>query len=196
MSGYLTVKNSATILQGVLTGARRRTRCTARRFTLLLGRQEGASVIEFALFSPLLAAGLLSLGLFGVQINNYIKMDQILRAGAAYAMTDPGNDAFIQRLEDIARSKGYTAVNTEEGNIPGVLHVQGGRNCFCPGDETDLGCLLPCEGRRPAVVRYFLIADYREPIAYDFMQALIRISPDFAVRAMSDIELHRQVVVR
>jgi Flp pilus assembly pilin Flp len=131
------------------------TRGLKRVLKSFLRREEGASVLEFALLSPLAAGAILVLGLLILQIGHRIKMDQIVRAGAAIAITDPGQEAVLERMRAAALNKGYIP-----GPVagPDILVIQSVRTCFCPGQNMDMNCDQICPGQRPTVARYTLSA--------------------------------------
>ncbi len=139
----------------ILLAKRPRLKRALSRLKSILPHEEGVTAIEFALLSPLLVGAVLLIGLFGLQINHYIKLDQILRAGAALAITDPGDTVVLERMRAVALEKGYT-LRSKAG--PDALVLQSVRGCFCPGINGALGCDQICPGQRPTVVRYTLDA--------------------------------------
>lgn len=174
-----------------------RLRGADQRAVSLARHDGGASAIEFAFLAPLAAAGMLLLGLIGIQLEHYIKMDQILRAGAAFAIVDPGDSMVTQRMREIARLKGYDAVETEPGSVPGVLHVQGVRTCLCPSDlENMADCSMICPNQRPAIVRYRLVTTYREPISVQIQRSLARLGVRFVIHEIPDPSLAMEVMIR
>jgi len=196
MPGLLDLRHPSASLSGTLPATRRRMRGTFERFISLSRQEEGVSAIEFAILTPLLIVAILSMGLISVLINHRIKMDQILRAGAAVAISDPGGTAVTQRMREVALSKGYSSINTTPGTVPGVLHMQSVRSCFCPeAPNGNLGCNAICFNQRPVVVRYILEAGYRDPLTYRFNDMMRRIGLNFVI-AYTDPFVRAQVVVR
>jgi len=181
-------------LSRIFTDRRQRMRGMFGKFKSLFRHEGGSPAVEFALLSPLLAGGVLFLGMLSVDINHRIKMDHILRAGAAVAINDPGQNAVVQRMREVALSKGYSAISNQPGTVPGVLHMQSVRSCFCPEQPNgNVGCANICVNQRPTVVRYHLEAFYREPLIHRIIIALSRIG--LAIPFL-DPFLTAQVVVR
>lgn len=196
MSGCLNPQEAGMASHGISMGLQRWMRNASKAFMFRLRREEGVSAIEFALISPLLAAGILFLGLVGLQINHHIKIDQILRAGAVAAANDPGGSAVLQRMTEVASAKGYDAINVGEGgNTPGVLILTSARMCFCYTETEGTNCGAVCPDQRPAVVQYRTTAVYREPLAARFLEALSQVIQGFGLE-VDDISLRAQVMVR
>ena len=173
---------------------RQRMRSVFEKFKSLFRHEGGSLAVEFALLSPLLAGGVLLLGMLSVEVNHRIKMDQILRAGAAVAINDPGQVAVTQRMKEVALSKGYSAISTEPGTVAGVLHMQSVRSCFCPENPNgNVGCGNICANQRPTVVRYHLEVFYRDALTHRIIQAVSRIGLGIG---FVDPFLTAQVVVR
>ncbi len=196
MLGLLDMRNSSASLSEALQAMRRRMRHAFERIKFFSRQEEGVSAIEFAILTPFLVAAILALGLISVLIDHRIKMDQVLRAGAAIAISDPGAAAVAQRMREVALSKGYSSINTTPGTVPGVLHMQSVRSCFCPeAPNGNLGCNAICFNQRPVVVRYILEAGYRDPLTYRFNDIMRRIRLNFVI-AYTDPFVRTQVVVR
>jgi len=183
-----------TALSKIFMDRRQRMRTVFGKRKSLFRHEGGSPAVEFALLSPLLAGGVLLLGLLSVQINHRIKMDHILRAGAAIAIDDPGDAAVTQRMRAVALSKGYSNIITQPGTLPGVLHMQSVRSCFCPEQpDGNVGCANICMNQRPTVVRYHLEAFYRDALTHRIVVALSRMRLGIA---LVDPFLTAQVVVR
>lgn len=175
MSGTLNAPGLSETSPRMFLGLRSRTRDASRALPFLFRCERGGSAIEFALLAPLLIGAVLVLGLLGIQINHRIKMDQIVRAGALLAVTDPGSAAIEQRMREVALAKGYENINTQGGSVPGVLHLQSPRSCFCLTTLNSVICGTECPDQRPAIVRYTPEAAYVEPLTFHLMIAMSRI---------------------
>ncbi|WP_081904664.1 TadE/TadG family type IV pilus assembly protein [Palleronia rufa] len=112
--------------------------------------RRGGSAVEFGLIAPMMLAGLLGVVDVGGAVNERIKLDAILRAGALVAMTDPGAAAVSDTLSVVDAGQGAT---DQRASL--TLDVQ--RYCACPGDTgATVACSTTCPGAQPTAIFYRL----------------------------------------
>lgn len=110
----------------------------------------GGSAVEFGLIAPMIVAGLLSVVDVGGAVNERIKLDGILRAGALVAMSDPGVEAVRETIGVVDTGQGAA---TQRGSL--TLDVR--RYCACLTDTaTTVACNATCAGAQPTAIFYRL----------------------------------------
>jgi TadE-like protein len=106
--------------------------------TTILKRQEGQSVVEFALVLPLLALILMSILQFGILFNNYLTLTDAVRAGARKAAVSrhdvDRDDHVIATVENAA-----TALDKDE------LDVTVDSPTWGPGDKVTVKGSYKCD---------------------------------------------------
>lgn len=193
MPGPLNAQGPDTHSPRMRMAMRPRIRRTFLKLKSLLHHEKGSSVIELALVLPLLGAGVLLIGAVGIQLKHYIHAHQILRAGVAAAMHDPGPDAVLQQMRDVATGKGYT-VRTQPGSVPGEITLTSRKECICPYTLTYIDCSSVCPAQRPATVLYVLTAYYRDAEAARSFAAAVDLLRGGG--GLADVLLRTQVMIR
>jgi len=176
-----------------------RLRGAVRRVRSLFLRDDGISALEFALLAPLAMSFILFIGLIGMQTKNHILMQQIVRAGATAADSDPGVEAVYVRMEEVARAKGYhDLVRAQVNAVPNVrdrLYVAVIRSCYCT-DAPAIGqsCETICPDGRPVALSYILRAIHRDSVAINFIYRLVNLFSQGGWGGDTNITTH--VVIR
>ena len=98
----------------------------------LLGCCRGATVVEFALFAPMVIFGLLATVDIGLSVTTRMELDRNVRAGAQAAMSLNNDAAAIESI--VLASAG----------APADMSVDAVRSCFC--GTTATACSVPCAG--------------------------------------------------
>jgi pilus assembly protein CpaE len=112
----------------------------------LLHHQGGLSAVEFALLAPTFIFGLLMTADVGLAVSQRMSMDHTLRAGAQFAMADPGADKVLAALQATASNSPSMTLAAE-------------RYCVCPNDLTaKVSCSTICPGTVPTRAYYTLSA--------------------------------------
>ena len=101
----------------------------------LVGEENGASAIEFALVAPVLVLACLATVDVGLAIGQKMDIDQTLRAASEGAMLDLGRDEVQDLAEAIAAENSTVASSGGgDGSAPAAtdLEVTVDRFCACP----------------------------------------------------------------
>jgi hypothetical protein len=126
------------------------------------------SAVEFALLLPFLVASFLLMVAFGELVHGHIQAAQVLEAGGKAAAQDPGSDAVLSIMGEVAKTKGMTPRFYEGGSIPsGHISLTANRACQCPGVAVTVECGAKCDLDRPPVVFYSLFVSLRPNINID-----------------------------
>jgi len=138
----------------------RRHRAIREGLVRLWGQQEGFSAIEFAVVSPILVIGFMSMVDIGFAAYQRMTMDHVLRSGVQSAMADQGVDRVRSTLTSSA-TQHFTVGATAVGGKPAVsLSVT--RWCSCPETPTTRTlCTTICPSRKPTLAFYSLSASGR-----------------------------------
>lgn len=104
----------------------------------LLKRQDGQSVVEFALVLPLLALILMSILQFGILFNNYLTLTDAVRAGARKAAVSRHD---VNRETDVVATvqNAATALNKDDLNVTVTSPTWG------PGDKVTVKGSYKCD---------------------------------------------------
>lgn len=138
-----------------------------RRFGYFSKHETGAAVLEFAFIAPVLVSFVAILGMIGIEVRDFIKVDQILTAGAAVAIGDPGDAAVVLRMRQVAVAHGYTIADSPVAPGDDRLMLQSARQCFCPNNPEPIAdCTQICTDLRPSGVRYTLSAMLSSSLPY------------------------------
>lgn len=77
--------------------------------------EDGVAAVEFSLLAPILFFAALATVDIGMALGERMTIDHVLRAGANYAMADPGESAVQNALETTAK-KNFTVNKVEPGD--------------------------------------------------------------------------------
>lgn len=86
-----------------------------RQFSKAARDQEGVAAVEFSLFAPILFFACLATVDLGMALGERMTIDHVLRAGANFAMADPGETAVQDALETTAK-KNFTVTKVAPGD--------------------------------------------------------------------------------
>lgn len=142
--------------------------------------KDGIAAAEFAIAAPLMFFGLVIMADLGIATNEHMKLDQAVRAGADFIMSDVTDESQLEQMVIAAATGAYneTPSQQEISQRPNVSVVM---TCECPEAP---GVPVPCSGTLcanllPASMYYKLSASK----TYDAMLwADIPLSADFTVQ--------------
>jgi pilus assembly protein CpaE len=110
----------------------------------------GASAVEIGLVAPMLVVGLLSMVDIGRAVNERIALENVLRAGARVAISDPGAEA-------VRNAIGVVESGQRAATARGALTFDAQRYCACTDDTaTARDCDVTCAGALPTAIFYRL----------------------------------------
>lgn len=143
-----------------------------RRVHALLRDERGVSAIEFGLIAPLLFFSLLAMTDVGFALNERIKLDHVLRAGAQPAMRDAGRAAVLTALRETA-CQSFTVVEAgcQSGDKLTVDVLDAVPICKCPGQADDPNCTSTCPVEPTKFYRIWAAMTY-QPMFLPDMEAL------------------------
>lgn len=121
-------------------------RCS-RIFRVWARGESGVAAVEFALIAPILIAAVLTMSDLGFAIHERAEIDQALRNGAQYAISDPGVSDVAAVLDLVDK--------TGAGRDSTVFAV----SRFCACNETpdiQTMCSTTCAGDKPTSIFYSL----------------------------------------
>ncbi|MHA1548302.1 MAG: TadE/TadG family type IV pilus assembly protein [Alphaproteobacteria bacterium] len=98
--------------------------------------ERGTSVVEFALFSPVLAFSALLMVDVGTLISERMETDRLLRVGAESAMIKQ-DEATIASVMQSSMSEGFS------------IAITANRYCSCPETSAAASCSTPCSSTLP-----------------------------------------------
>jgi pilus assembly protein CpaE len=117
----------------------------------------GASVVEFALFSPVLIIALVTSIDLGLAEYQRMTIDHALRAGAQSAMLDPGTLA-VRKITESTASRNF-AISSGNTLSTADLVLDISRYCTCPeATTTQIACSTTCSGSAATNIYYRLTA--------------------------------------
>jgi pilus assembly protein CpaE len=86
--------------------------------------EDGVAAVEFSLFAPILFfAGLTAIDL-GMALTERMTMDHLLRAGANFAMADPGK-AQVEEILETSAKKNFNVVEPPQGDNTAIAPKSG-----------------------------------------------------------------------
>jgi len=158
--------------------------------------KSGSAVIEFAFIAPILVFFVAVLGVIGIELRDFIKLDQILTAGAAVAISDPGDDAVVLRMRQVALAHGYTVADGPIYNGDDRLSIMSARQCFCTNNPDFIAeCSQLCSNKRPPAIRYTLTSSISASLVVRLFNVVGELPASFPFLTTSPT-LNKQVVVR
>jgi len=94
--------------------------------------KSGAAAVEFGLVAPILAAILVGIGTYGLEIVAYSKMREAVSAGAQYALTTSDTTSDISSV-----------VSAAWDDKPSGATVSVSQKCVCAGADNDCSTACP-----------------------------------------------------
>lgn len=105
--------------------------------------KKGTAGLEFAITAPILLGGLIIMTDIGLAINAQMNLDQAVKSGAQFVMSDVTD---IDSLEDLMSA----AATGSDPNAPNHVSSEGDpafdatQICKCPGSESAVSCTGLC----------------------------------------------------
>jgi Flp pilus assembly protein TadG len=135
----------------------------AHRLTSLARRfrknRKGIAATEFALFTPMLMGAILLMADIGLAITEQIRLQQVVRAGAEFAMTGVTTTADLRDLMEAAAT-GLDSQDRDDVDMSGAPVVDAIQSCRCTSDGSEVSCTSTCDANsRPAYVFLDLSAE-------------------------------------
>lgn len=139
---------------------------------------KGSSGVEFAISAPIMLGGLLVMTDIGLAFNAQMNLDQAVKAGAQFVMSDVTEESTLEDLMTSAAT-GYSSTDPQNVNNENAPTFDAPKVCKCPGSEAPVSCDNLCTaGSIPPFVYYTLAAQqtYDAIVLPDFdLQASIRV---------------------
>lgn len=140
--------------------------------------RKGSSGVEFAISAPIMLGGLLIMTDIGLAFNAQMNLDQAVKAGAQFVMSDVSEEATLQDLMTAAAT-GHSSTDPQNVNNQNAPSFTAPKTCKCPGSDAAVSCDQLCTaGSVPPFIYYTLTGQqtYNAIVLPDFnLQASIRV---------------------
>ena len=148
------------------------------RIAGLFACRKGSSGVEFAISAPIMLGGLLIMTDIGLAFNAQMNLDQAVKSGAQFVMSDVTDEATLEDMMTSAAT-GYSSSDPQNVNNENAPTFDAPKACKCPGSDASVSCDLLCTaGSIPPFVYYTLSGQqtYDAIVLPDFnLQSSIRV---------------------
>jgi hypothetical protein len=149
-----------------------------RNLARLFSCRRGSSGVEFAISAPIMLGGLLIMTDIGLAFNAQMNLDQAVKSGAQFVMSDVTDESTLEDLMTSAAT-GRSSNDPQNVNNQNAPTFDAPKVCKCPGSEASVSCDNLCTaGSIPPFVYYTLTGQqtYDAIVLPDFnLQASIRV---------------------
>ena len=122
----------------------------------LLRCKRGTSGVEFAIAAPIMLGGLLVMTDIGLAFNAQMNLDQAVKAGAQFVMSDVTQESTLQDMMTSAAT-GHSSTDPQNVNNQNAPTFTAPKVCKCPGSDASVNCDQLCtSGQVPPYVYYTL----------------------------------------